>query len=129
MGILLKLPIDGIDIKHIEKRTIVSLKIIIEKNIYSIEIPDDVIQGGESFFGKLDTDMANGWQMNREWVEKPNTQQRCQIVADRMADAINNENETLTYLLAGFIVSRMPDVQEIHIDTDGEMAETQFISA
>jgi hypothetical protein len=107
----------------------VALKIIIEKNIYSIDIPDDVMQGGESFFGKLDADMANGWQMNREWVESPNTQQRCQIVADRIADTINNENETLTYLLAGFIVSRMPGVQEVHIDTDGEMAETQFIFA
>jgi hypothetical protein len=106
----------------------VRLKIIIEKNIYAVDIPEDVMRDGESFFEKLDADMDKGWQMNREWVDAPNSLQRCQIVADRIADAINNENETLTYLLAGFIVSRMPNVKEVHIDTDGEMAETQFIS-
>ncbi len=104
------------------------LKIVIEENIYSVEIPKDVTRDGETFFAKLETDMDKGWQMNREWVENPSILQRCQIVSDRIADAINNENETLTCLLAGFIVSRMPQVKEIHIDTDGEMAETRFVS-
>lgn len=110
-------------------RNNVTLKVIIEKNIYSIEIPGDVMRDGESFFEKLEADMAKGWQMNRDWVENLTTLQRCQIVSDRIADAINNGNETLTYLLAGFVVSRMPQVKEVHIDTNGEMAETQFISA
>jgi len=105
----------------------VALKIIIEGNIYSVEIPEDVMRDGTSFFDKMEKDMNKGWQMNREWVESPNLVQRCQIVSDRIADAINNENETLTYLLAGYIVTRMPDVKEIRIDTSGEMAETQFI--
>jgi hypothetical protein len=105
----------------------VALKIIVEENIYSIEIPDDVMRDGETFFAKLEADMDKGWQMNREWVEKPNVVQRCQIVADRIADAINTENEMLTYLLAGYIVTRMPEVKEVRIDTGGEMAETQFI--
>lgn len=105
------------------------LKVIIENNIYAVEIPEDVMRDGGSFFEKLDADMDKGWQMNREWVEAPNIQQRCQIVADRIADAINNENETLTYLLAGFIVTRMPNVKEVRIDTEGEMAETEFITA
>ena len=104
-----------------------ALKIIIENNIYSVEIPEDVMRDGTSFFDKMERDMNKGWQMNREWVESPNLVQRCQIVSDRIADAINNENETLTYLLAGYIVTRMPDVKEIRIDTSGEMAETQFI--
>jgi hypothetical protein len=105
----------------------VALKIIIEENIYSIEVPDDVMRDGESFFTKMDADMNKGWQMNREWVENPTLLQRCQIVADRIADAVNTENEMLTYLLAGYIVTRMPEVTEVRIDTSGEMAETQFI--
>ena len=105
-----------------------SLKVVIENNIYSIDIPEAVMQEGESFFEKLESDMAQGWQMNRDWVEKPTPLQRGQIVAARIADAIHAENETLTYLLAGFIVSRMPNVTEVHIDTDGDMSETQFIT-
>ncbi|HEC18894.1 MAG TPA: hypothetical protein ENI97_06070 [Gammaproteobacteria bacterium] len=105
-----------------------SLKIIIEDNIYSVDIPEDVTQNGETFFSKLDSDMDKGWQMSRQWVDKPDSLQRCQIVADRLADAISNENEMLTYLLAGYIVSRLPGVQEVHIDTEGEISETRFKS-
>ena len=105
-----------------------TLNVIIEDNVYAVKIPEDVVANGESFFEKLEADMSKGWQMNREWVDNPNTLQRCQIVADRLADAINNENETLSCLLAGFIVSRMPNVKEVRVDTDGEMAETEFIA-
>jgi hypothetical protein len=106
----------------------VTLKIVIEKNIYAIDVPADVMQDGTEFFEKMDRDMKKGWQMNREWVENPTTLQRCQIAADRIADAIHTENETLTYLLAGFIVTRMPNVKEVRVDTVGEMSETEFIS-
>lgn len=129
MVILLKPPIVGTNYFDPKKRKVVALKIVIEKNIFSIEIPDDVMRDGEPFFAKLEADMDKGWQMNREWVENPTLMQRCQIVSDRIADALNTENETLTYLLAGYVVSHMPGVKEIHIDTEGEMAETQFISA
>jgi hypothetical protein len=107
----------------------VQLKVVIEDNNYAIQIPDDIMQEGQSFFDKMDQDMDKGWKMNREWVDSPTQQQRCQIAADRIADAINTENETLVYLMAGYIVSRMPGVQEVHIDTEGDMQETQFISA
>jgi hypothetical protein len=106
----------------------VTLKIVIEKNIYSIDVPADIMQDGAEFFEKMDTDMKKGWQMNREWVENPTVLQRCQIAADRIADSINAENETLSYLMAGYIVTRMPEVKEVHIDTEGEMSETQFIT-
>jgi len=105
----------------------VDLKIVVETNTYSITIPDDVTQDGASFFAKMDEDMSKGWQMDRQWVEAPTVQQRCQIAASRIADAIEAENDTLAYLMAGYIVDRMPSVKEVHVDTEGEMAETQFI--
>jgi len=105
----------------------VDLKIVVETNTYSITIPEDVMQDGESFFTKMDDDMGKGWQMDREWVEAPNIQQRCQIAASRIADALESGNETLAYLMAGYIVKRMPLVAEVHIDTAGEMTETRFI--
>ena len=71
--------------------------------------------------------MGKGWQMNREWVDTPTVQQRCQIAASRIADAIESGDETLTFLMAGYIVNRMPSVKEVHVDTEGEMTATQFI--
>lgn len=105
-----------------------TLKVIVEGNVYSVDVPADVMEEGESFFQKMDKDMDKGWMMSRDWVENPDIIQRCQIAADRMADSINNENETLTYLMAGYILSRMKNVKEVHINTDGEMTETEFIT-
>ena len=70
--------------------------------------------------------MDKGWQMSREWVENPTPYQRCQIAADKMLDAINRENETVMMLMAGYIKSRMPEAQAIHIDTAGDMNETEI---
>jgi len=98
-------------------------------NIYAIDITKDVIEEGESFYSKMDKDMDKGWMMSRDWVENPNQVQRCQIAADRIADSIHAENETLTHLMVGYILTRMENVQEVHIDTDGDMMETQFITA
>lgn len=103
------------------------LKVVVETNTYSITIPDAVTQDGASFFAKMDEDMSKGWQMDRQWVEAPTVQQRCQIAASRIADAIEAENDTLASLMAGYIVARMPSVKEVHVDTEGEMTETRFI--
>jgi hypothetical protein len=106
----------------------VNLKIVVESNEYSIKIPQDVASDGHSFFEKMDEDMGKGWQMDREWVASPSTRQRCQIAASRIADAISVENETLASLMAAYILKNMPAVTEVHIDTQGEMSETDFIS-
>lgn len=103
------------------------LKVIIETNKFTVTVPDEMLQSGESFFDKMDHDMDLGWQMNREWVAEPNTLQRCQIAADKLADAIESENEALAQLTAGYIISHMPDVKEVHIDTEGDMQETRFL--
>lgn len=103
------------------------LTIVVENNTYRITIPEDVTLDGESFFAKMDDDMSKGRQMDRQWVESPTTLQRCQIAASRIADAIESKNETLASLMAGYIVSRMPAVKEVHVDTEGEMSETQFM--
>lgn len=102
------------------------LKVIIENNVFSIQVPDEMMQEGEEFFQKMDHDMSKGWQMSREWVENPNQLQRCQIAADRLADAMAGENETLAQLMAAYILTRMPGVKEVNIATDGEMSETVF---
>lgn len=106
-----------------------TLTVVIESNSYAINVPEDVLIEGASFFEKMDKDMDKGWMMSREWVDNPDQVQRCQIAADRIADSISMENETLTLLMAGYILTRMDNVKEVHIDTDGEMMETRFITA
>jgi len=103
------------------------LKAIIDDHEYSLNVPETVITQGEEYFARLDVDMDQGWQMSREWVQHPNQMERCQIVADKLLTALENENEKLGMLTAGYILSRMPDVDTVEIDIRGEIQNTQFV--
>jgi len=104
------------------------LKAIIDDREYSLNVPEVVIAQGEDFFSKLDADMDCGWQMSREWVQSPNRVERCQIVADKLLTALEGENQKVGMLMAGYILSRMPEVEKVEIDIRGEIQNTQFIA-
>ena len=104
------------------------LTIQIDDKTQVIEISPQALKEANDFFKMMDRDMDRGWQMSREWVECPNLIQRCQIAADKLLSAIHAENETLMLLMAGYIVSRLPDVSGVKIATDGEMTETQLVT-
>lgn len=102
------------------------LKVIIDDQELNLEVPDQLPREGEAFFAKLDADMDQGWQMSREWVPKPNQIERCQIVGDKLLTALEKENEKLGMLMAGYILSRLPGVETLTLDTHGEMQNTVF---
>ena len=95
----------------------------------TIEVDEKLLSEGEDFFAKMDSDMDQGWQMSRTWVDNPNREERCQIAANKMLDAISAENQTLLMLMAGYIMSRYPQVRELRIDTSGDMTETELVIA
>ena len=103
------------------------LNVYIEDRHYPLDVPDALVQDAEDFFAKMDSDMANGWQMSREWVESPGLTQRCQIVADKLMAALQSENPQLVSLMAAYIVSRVPGVKGVRIDNTGEMQETELL--
>ncbi len=103
------------------------LNIIVEGRTNAFEVPDSLIVEAKDFFDKLDTDMNKGWQMSRDWVESPNAEQRCQIAGDKILTAIENDNEKMLMLMAAYILRTMPGVKTIHIDTTGDMNETDII--
>lgn len=102
------------------------LEVIIEDRIYQINIPEEVIEDGEEFFQKMDRDMNFGWQMGPEFVEQPDTMQRCQIAANKLMVSISAENSLMSELMAGYILKRLPGVVSVTIDTSGEMLNTEF---
>ena len=89
-------------------------------------MPDQIVEEGGDYFQKLDQDMDRGWQMSRDWVDSPNTEQRCQIVADRILGAFEHENKKSLVMLSAYILSKMPAIKVIDISTNGEMQETLF---
>jgi len=105
------------------------LKVVIEDQIYPITVPEQIISEAGDFFDQIDKDMDNGWQMSREWVQNPNQEQRCQIVGDKMLTAMHNDNQQLMVLLSAYVLARVPTATELHIDSNGEMLETELILA
>lgn len=102
------------------------LKAIIEDQVYTLTVPDPVLTEAAGFFDRLDTDMARGWQMSREWVDVPSLVQRCQIIADKLLTALETENEQVGVLMAGYLLSRLPGLEAVELDVQGEMQNNQF---
>jgi len=104
------------------------LSVQVEDKVYNIDVPDEMLaEDGHAFFRKMDQDLDKGWQMSMDYVENPDIMQRCQIVADKLYTAMLSENEALTQLMAGYIVTRMPAVKSVDIDVGGEIQNTEFV--
>lgn len=103
------------------------LKVVVDDQTYPISVPEEIISGAGDFFNKIDRDMDNGWQMSRDWVDNPNQEQRCQIVGDKMLTAMHNDNKQLMVLLSAYVLARVPAASALHIDTNGEMLETELV--
>ena len=65
--------------------------------------------------------------MSRIWVDQPNDAQRCQIAADKMLTAIQQEKTATVGLMAAYILYKMPGIQIVDIDTSGDMTLTEII--
>jgi len=88
-----------------------------------IDVPDFMLTEGEDFFAQIDRDLDKGYQMSRTWVDKPNQEQRCQVVADRILTALSNGNQQTGTLLAAYILKRMPHIRNVVLNTEGDMTE------
>ena len=102
------------------------LRITVDEQTRELPVPDELMRDAEEFFGKMDRDMDGGWQMSREFVDRPNRLQRCQIVAHKLLGALSTGNMSLATLMAGYIVARLPGVSGVDIDCTGEMQQTEF---
>lgn len=102
-------------------------KVIIAEQVYAVEVPDDVLREAAEFHAKLDRDMDRGWQMSREFVQRPDPLQRCQIVADKLLTSILNGNHTTAMLMAAYIALRVPGTTGVDVDASGEMQNTELL--
>jgi hypothetical protein len=103
------------------------LNVMADGQNYPLDVPDNMLSEAKPVFDKMDADMDNGWQMGREWLDKPDSEQRCQIAADKLLTALENQNQNMATMMAAYILSKAPHVQTVVIDTNGELTETHFM--
>ncbi|SDY17943.1 hypothetical protein SAMN05421644_1369 [Allochromatium warmingii] len=104
----------------------VILTLIIDDQRHSITVPDTLLTEARSYFDQIDQDLDGGWQMGRDWIASPNRLQRCQIVADRLLTAIETENRKLGTLMAAYLLQRLPGLETVEPDIQGEPHHTRF---
>jgi len=100
------------------------LKVIIDDQLYELNVPEELLTKAQDFFNRMDHDMDAGVQMSRDWVDNPDLMQRIQVVGDKLLTALENENHNLGRLMAGYILDRLPQVDTLELDTSGDMTNT-----
>jgi len=103
------------------------LNVYFEDQHYQLEVTEALVQQGKAFFEKIDRDMDAGWQMGPVFVEDLNDKERAQIAASKLMIALENQNEAMSKAMSAYIVFRLPRVSAVHIDTSGQMLNTEFV--
>ena len=96
------------------------LNVTIDDQLLQLNVPEAFLDQAQDFFAKMDEDMDAGWQVNREWVEKPDRLLRAQIAANKLLTALENEDHKLGRLMAGYILSRVPEITRVELNPAGE---------
>lgn len=102
------------------------LNIIVDDYSMDLYVPDDFLEESRQALDHLDSNMDQGIQFGPGWLEQPDRYQRCQFAANKLLTALETDNEGLAMLSAGYILSRLPGVSRVKIDTSGEPWETKF---
>ncbi len=103
------------------------LNVAVDGQNVDINVPDSMLSEAHDFFVKMDTDLDKGYQMGRYWVDNPDGEQRCQIAADKLVTAIENENRNMATMMSAYILSKAPHIESVVIDTSDEIQEIHFI--
>ena len=103
------------------------LKVTINEKTFPLEVDDEMARRAKDAFFKMDTDMDQGWQMSRTWIDLPDATQRCQIAADKMLTAVQQENTATVGMMAAYIMYKLPHILAIDIDTSGDMTLTEVV--
>ena len=105
------------------------LDVEIDDKSYPLNVPEALLLEAVEFFDKMDSDMNCGWQMSRWWVPDPDQTQRCQIVADKLLTALQQQNEEFALLMAAYILHHKPDTCRIRLNTEGEIQGNEFFTS
>jgi hypothetical protein len=100
------------------------LNVVVDGQMYTVNVDEEIIMSASSLFNKMDEDMNNGWTLGKEYVENPDVTQRCQIVGDKLLTALEDEDEQMQTMMAGYILSRVPKIMTIHLNNSGEIQDT-----
>ena len=103
------------------------LNVAIDGQSVDINVPDSMLSEARDFFEKIDSDLDKGYQMGQYWIENPGPEQRCQIAADKLVTAIENENKNMATMMSAYILSKAPHIESVVVNSSDEIQEIDFL--
>jgi hypothetical protein len=102
------------------------LTVITGDDTRTIPVTLVMMEDAASIFQSMDRDMSRGGKLGRHFIESPTVIQRCQIAGGRLLTALHTQNQASMTLMAAYILSRLPGVKTVNLNTEGEAEETMF---
>ncbi|MDH5735323.1 MAG: hypothetical protein OEY87_04290 [Gammaproteobacteria bacterium] len=99
------------------------LNINIDQEYFQLDVPDGLMTELAPIMSDMDKDFDNGIQMGRFWIDNPSDEQRCQLAANNLVNAMHAENKRMLYLMSAYILNKFPTVQEVMVNSDYEMQD------
>jgi hypothetical protein len=103
------------------------LHINIDQEGFELDVPEQLLVEAQLPFTEMDKEFDRGQQMGRYWIEKPDDFQRCQVVANKLVDAFYREDKRNFYLMAAYILYKMPAAREVVVNTASEIQEINIL--
>ena len=101
--------------------------ITIDQSPFALEVADGVMHEAKEFIADMDAELDRGIQLGRHWLDTPSVEQKCQIAANKVVNAMHQENIRMVYLMAAYILTKMPDLKMVTVNSDYEIDEIDFI--
>ena len=101
--------------------------ITIDQSPFALEVADGIMQEAKEFIADMDAELDKGIQLGRHWLDSPSDEQKCQIAANKVVNAMHQENIRMVYLMAAYILTKKPDLKMVTVNSDYEIDEIDFM--
>lgn len=113
---------------HVKGVYEMKLHINIDQEGFELDVPEQLLVEAQLPFAEMDKEFDRGQQMGRYWIEKLDDFQRCQVVANKLVDAFYREDKRNFYLMAAYILYKMPGAREVVVNTGSEIQDIDILT-
>jgi len=100
-----------------------NFNITIDQQPYALEVSDQMMQELQGLIKDMDADFDKGIQLGRHWLDEPSDIERCQIAANKIVNALYQEDVRQFYIMAAYILSKFPALKMVTVNLDYEIDE------
>ncbi len=103
------------------------LNFTIDQESFTLDVPEGIMQEAQEFISDTDLEFNKGLQLGRHWIDQPSDEQRCQLAANKIVNAMHQENIRMVYLMSAYILAKLPGVKMVTVNSDYEVDEIDFL--